>query len=107
MQHHREGTEMFEDLLSGTHKLTSQISEFRKLMQNQIVQGVSGAGGVKVTMNGLHEVIKVEIESEFMDDKEVLEDLVAAALNDTNRRVMRNSAEFIEDSNLKLMDMFK
>ena len=98
---------MLEELLGGKHKLTSHISDFRKMMQEQVVQGVSAAGGVKITMNGLHEVIKVEIDSEFMDDKEVLEDLVAAALNDASRRVMRHSANFIEESNLKLMDMFK
>ena len=50
--------------------------------------GESGAGMVKVTMNGRHDVKRVEIDPELMKgDKEMIEDLLAAAVNDANRRV--------------------
>ena len=49
--------------------------------------GAAGAGAVKVTMTCKHDVKRVTIDSSVMDDKDMLEDLVAAALNDATRRV--------------------
>lgn len=58
------------------------------------VVGESGAGMVKITMNGKHDVKRVEIDPELMkDDKEMVEDLVAAAVNDANRRIEKVSQE--------------
>jgi DNA-binding YbaB/EbfC family protein len=52
------------------------------------ISGESGAGMVKVTMTGRHDVRRVEIDQSLMsDDKEILEDLVAAAINDAVRKV--------------------
>ena len=52
------------------------------------VNGESGGGMVKVTMNGRHEVRRVEIDPTVSaSDREMLEDLVAAACNDAVRRV--------------------
>lgn len=51
------------------------------------VEGQAGAGAVKVVMTCKHDVRRVAIDAAVMDDKEMLEDLIAAALNDANRRV--------------------
>jgi nucleoid-associated protein EbfC len=52
------------------------------------VQGEAGGGMVKVTMNGRHEVKRVQLEPTLpLDDREMVEDLVAAACNDAVRRV--------------------
>jgi DNA-binding YbaB/EbfC family protein len=52
------------------------------------VEGEAGAGLVKVTMTGRHDVKRVHIDSSLMDDdKEMLEDLIAAAMNDATRKV--------------------
>jgi DNA-binding YbaB/EbfC family protein len=52
------------------------------------VVGESGGGMVKVTMNGRHEVKRVQIEPAVVgEDREMLEDLVAAACNDAVRKV--------------------
>ncbi len=61
-------------------------------MQEEIAQlevtGESGAGLVKVTINGAHNCRRVEIDPSLLeDDKEMLEDLVAAAFNDAARRI--------------------
>ena len=42
---------------------------------------------VKVVMTGKHELVKVEIDDSLMDDKEMLEDLIAAAVNSASRNV--------------------
>jgi DNA-binding YbaB/EbfC family protein len=50
--------------------------------------GESGGGMVKVTMNGKHEVSRVQIDPSVMgEDREVVEDLVAAAINDATHRI--------------------
>ena len=52
------------------------------------VTGESGGGMVKVTMNGRHEVSRVQIEPALLsEEREVLEDLIAAAVNDAAHRV--------------------
>jgi DNA-binding YbaB/EbfC family protein len=53
------------------------------------VTGESGGGMVKVTMTGKHEARRVQIDPTLLggDDREMLEDLIAAAVNDATRRV--------------------
>jgi len=73
-------------------KQAQQMQEKMKQVQEEIstteVVGESGAGLVKVTVLGNHSVRRVEIdESLYADDKEMIEDLVAAAFNDAARRV--------------------
>lgn len=74
------------------------MQEKMKKMQDEIalaeVMGESGAGMVKVTMNGRHDVRAVEIDPSLMqEDKEILEDLLAAAVNDAVRKVEKQQQE--------------
>jgi hypothetical protein len=74
------------------------MQENMRRMQEQLgtleVEGQSGAGMVKVQMTCKHEVKRVSIDpSLFGDDREMLEDLVAAAFNDASRRVESTIAE--------------
>jgi hypothetical protein len=78
----------------GLGNLMKQAQEMQKNMQkaqeeiaNMEVNGEAGGGMVKVTMTGKHELVKVEIDDSLMDDKEMLEDLFAAAVNSASRRV--------------------
>jgi DNA-binding YbaB/EbfC family protein len=78
--------------LSGLMKQAQQMQENMKKVQDELaateVEGQSGAGMVKVVMTCRHDVKRVTIdESLLKDDKEMLEDLVAAAMNDAVRRV--------------------
>ncbi len=58
------------------------------------VTGEAGAGLVKVVMNGRHETKRVSIEPKIMgEDREMLEDLVAAAVNDAARKIAARSQE--------------
>jgi nucleoid-associated protein EbfC len=78
--------------LAGLMKQAQQMQENMKKMQEQLasteVEGQSGAGLVKVVMTCRHDVKRVTIdESLLKDDKDMLEDLIAAAVNDAVRRV--------------------
>jgi hypothetical protein len=78
--------------LAGLMKQAQQMQENMKKMQEQLasteVEGQSGAGLVKVVMTCRHDVKRVTIDDSLLkDDKEMLEDLIAAAVNDAVRRV--------------------
>ena len=78
--------------LAGLMKQAQQMQENMKKAQEELaqveVEGQSGAGMVKVVMTCRHDVKRVTIdESLLKDDKDMLEDLVAAAVNDAVRRV--------------------
>ncbi|MFN3236719.1 MAG: YbaB/EbfC family nucleoid-associated protein [Pseudomonadales bacterium] len=86
------------DGLGDIMKQAQQMQEKMQNLQEEIgrteVQGESGAGLVKITMTGRHDVKRVNIDDSLLsEDKEVLEDLIAAALNDAVRRVEQNQKD--------------
>ena len=88
---------MMKGGISGLMKQAQQMQENMKKAQEQLalveIEGQSGAGMVKVTMTCSHDVRRVTIDPSVMDDKEMLEDLVAAAVNDAMRRAEQVSQE--------------
>lgn len=76
------------DLMKQAQAMQERMQQAQQELAAMEVQGESGAGLVKVTMNGRHEVRRVAIDPSLMgEDREVLEDLLAAACNDAVRRV--------------------
>ncbi len=83
---------MMKNQLAGLMKQAQQMQDNLKRAQEELaqseVEGQAGAGLVKVTMTGRHDVRRVAIDpSLFGEDRDMLEDLVAAAVNDAVRRV--------------------
>ena len=84
--------------LDGLMKQAQQMQEKVQDIQAQLakaeVTGESGAGMVKVVMTGRHDVKRVQIDPSLLtEDKEILEDLLAAAVNDALRRVENNQKD--------------
>ncbi|TAJ93421.1 MAG: YbaB/EbfC family nucleoid-associated protein [Gammaproteobacteria bacterium] len=84
--------------LGNIMKQAQEMQENMQRLQEEIagseVQGEAGAGLVKVLMNGRHEVRKVTIDPSLVgEDRDMLEDLVAAAVNDAVRRIDAMSKE--------------
>ena len=81
---------MIKGGLGGLMKQAQMMQENMKKAQEQLaqmeVEGQAGAGMVKIVMTCAHDVRRVSIDPSVMDDKEMLEDLVAAAVNDAVRR---------------------
>jgi nucleoid-associated protein EbfC len=82
---------MMKGQLAGLMKQAQQMQDNMKRLQDELatleVEGQSGAGLVKVVMTCRHEVKRVTIDSSLLsDDKDMLEDLVAAAVNDAVRK---------------------
>lgn len=86
------------DGLGDLMKQAQQMQEKMQTLQEEIsraeVHGEAGAGLVKITMTGRHDVKRVDIDDSLLtEDKEVLEDLIAAAMNDAVRRVEQNQKD--------------
>ena len=76
------------DLMQQAQQMQEQMQRAQEELASMEVNGESGAGLVKVTMTGRHDVKRVNIDASLMsEDKEMLEDLLAAAVNDAVRRI--------------------
>lgn len=81
-------------LMQQAQAMQGKMQQAQEELANMEVTGESGAGLVKVTMNGRHEVRAVRIDdSVFEDDREMLEDLIAAACNDAVQRITQTTQE--------------
>jgi len=82
------------NMMRQAQKMQADMQKVQEELANTEVIGEAGAGMVKVTMNGKHDVRRVEIDPGLLqEDKEMLEDLIAAAVNDAVRRVDKMSQE--------------
>jgi DNA-binding YbaB/EbfC family protein len=82
------------DLMQQAQKMQADMQKAQENLGNSEVQGESGAGLVTVIMTGRHDVKRVSIDDcVFSEDKEVLEDLLAAAVNDAVRKVEAHNRE--------------
>tara|TARA_R110002126_G_scaffold33382_42_gene104628 strand:+ start:6545 stop:6871 length:327 start_codon:yes stop_codon:yes gene_type:complete len=82
------------NIMKQAQAMQEKMQKVQAEIANMEVTGESGAGLVKITMTGGHNVRRVEIDDSLLaDDKEMLEDLIAAALNDAVRRVEDNNKE--------------
>ena len=92
---------MMKGGMAGLMKQAQQMQEKMQKMQEELanaeVTGQSGGGLVSVVMTGRHDVKRVSIDQSLMsteeDDKEILEDLIAAAVNDAVRKIEQNSQD--------------
>ena len=89
---------MMKGQIAGLMKQAQQMQENMKKMQEQLaqieVEGQSGAGLVKVVMTCKNDVKRVTIDPSLLaDDKDLLEDLVAAAFNDAVRKAEATTQE--------------
>lgn len=76
------------NLMKQAQKMQAEMQQAQERLAREEVIGESGGGLVKITINGKHETRRVEIDDSLLqDDKEMLEDLIAAAINDANQRI--------------------
>jgi len=82
------------NMLKSAQQMQTKMAEMQARMEAAEVEGQSGAGLVKVTMTCKHDVKRVAIDPSLLtEDKDMLEDLVAAAFNDAVRRAEQVSTE--------------
>lgn len=76
------------DMMKQAQQVQERMQEMQEKLAQMEVTGESGAGLAKVVMNGRHEVRRIQLDDSLLKEgKEVVEDLLAAAVNDAVRRV--------------------
>jgi nucleoid-associated protein EbfC len=82
------------NLMKQAQQMQANMEKAQQELANVEITGQAGGGMVKVIMTGKHDVKRVSIEDAlFEDDKEMLEDLIAAAVNDAVRQVEKTSQD--------------
>lgn len=82
------------NLMKQAQQMQANMEKAQQELAQMEVVGQAGGGMVKVTMTGKHDVKRIEIEDTlYQDDKEMLEDLIAAAVNDANRQVEKTTQD--------------
>ena len=100
----------FGNMMKQAEALQRNMQKAQEEIAQMEVVGEAGGGMVKVTMTGKHEVKRVQIEPTVIgDDREMLEDLITAAINDAVRRVETESQQRMSSlmSGLRLPPGFK
>ena len=86
------------ELMKQAKQMQEQFQKAQEDLANLVVVGESGAGLVRVEMNGRHDVVKLDLNDSLMsEEKEVIEDLLASAVNDAVRRLEDKKKESIGD----------
>ena len=81
-------------IMQQAQKMQEGLKKAQEELASMEVTGSAGGGMVSVVMTGRHDVRKIEIDPSLMgDDKEMLEDLVAAAVNDAVRKIEKTTQE--------------
>lgn len=100
----------FNELLKQAKQMQEQMQRAQQNAANTVLVGESGAGLVKIHMNGRHDVQKVELDDGLLsEDKDVIEDLIAAAINDVVKKLEEINKDNLSDmaAGFKLPEGFK
>ncbi len=88
------------DLINKIKEVQAKMKEAQESLANVVVEGESGAGMVKVKVNGLKKVLSIQIDDDLIkpDEKETLSDLVIAAMNKAMAEAENASKEMMKKS---------
>ena len=82
------------DLMKQAQEMQEKMAKMQEELATKEIEGQSGAGLVKIIMTGRHDVKNVFIDPSLLkEDKEILEDLIAAAVNDAVRRIEESNKD--------------
>ncbi len=86
------------NIMKQAQQMQANMQKAQEELAKEEIIGAAGGGLVKITMNGKHEVRRVEIDDSLVgDDKDMLEDLVAAAVNDAAKRITEKTQASMTD----------
>ena len=78
----------FENILKNLHRLPDFILKFNKILSEMEISGESGAGLVKVVLNGQKDLLRIKIdESLLKEDRRIVENLISSAIKKTNKKI--------------------
>jgi len=85
----------FDKILKQAQKMQADMARIQEELANERIEGLAGGGMVKATVNGQGDILAIHLEREVIDpeDKEMLEDLIVAAINDAVRKSREVAAQ--------------
>lgn len=86
------------NMMQQAQKLQQGVQKAQQEIENLSISGQAGGGLVKVQMNGKYLVQRVQLDASALDDREMLEDLIAAAFNDAAQKVRTATQEKLSDA---------
>jgi DNA-binding YbaB/EbfC family protein len=88
----------FTAMMKKAQEMQKKMQDMQDSLANITEEGTAGAGMVNVTMNGKNEIKKISISDELMNvnEKDMLEDLLIAAINDAKRKIDARAAAEME-----------
>ncbi len=101
-----------QQIMRQAQKMQKKMEELQEQAANEVVEVTSGGGMVKVKMNGKQELLSIELEKEIInpEDPEMLQDLIAAAVNEavkkTQALMQERMSELTGGMGLNLPGMF-
>ena len=84
-------------LMQQAQKMQQEMQKAQEELASLEVTGEAGGGLVKITMTGKHAVRRVEIDPSLLEDREMLEDIVTAAVNDAVNRIASTTQDRMSD----------
>ena len=79
------------DIMKRAQEMQKKLQDIQKQVAEMKVTGQSGGGAVKIVMTGQHYAEKVTLDTTLLkEDKSIIEDLIAAAINDATDKIERN-----------------
>ena len=85
------------DMMKKAQEMQENMQKAQRELANKEVTGEAGGGMVSVLMRGSHEVNRVTIDPSVVDDVEMLEDLIAAAVNDAVHKVEKSNQAAMQE----------
>ena len=85
----------FQDMMEKAQKMQKKMQEIQESLASLEVEGTAGGGMVKIVMNCKNEVKKIELDPSIIkqEEKQMMEDLIVAALNDAKTKAEEKSKE--------------
>lgn len=99
------GLPNMQAMMKQIQKVQERVAEVQAQLEQKTVTAEAGGGMVKVTANGKHQIVKIEIEKEVVnpDEKDMLEDLVVAAANQALERASAMAQEEMQKATSGMM----
>ena len=78
-----------QQIMQQAQAMQKKVMEKQEVMRGTDFVGEAGNGGVKITLNGVYEMKKIEIDDALLDDKEMLEDLIMVAYKNCKEEITK------------------
>ncbi len=84
-------------VIQKAQKMQEKVQAIQEKLKAEEVTGSSGAGLVTIVMSGAHEAKSIRIENSVLEDKDMLEDLITAAVNDATHKINQKNKENMQN----------